>query len=105
MKKFVLFVFFIICSFSNAQAITAINGAKVTLVEGTYMPDLVSFQLDVGSTTCPAGTNMVWQKTVENNKAIYTLLITALTGGRKINFYINDGDASCKGQFIHLTNG
>lgn len=89
---------------SAALALTSINGAKVTLVESSYMPTWISFQLDIGNTTCPAGTFVVWQKDADNNKATYTLFIAALTSGRKINFIINDGDTTCKGQYIHLTN-
>ena len=89
---------------STALALTDIS-AKVVHVEATYMPGAVTFVLDTGNSTCPAGTWVTWQKDVDNNKAVYTLLIAAVTSGRRIEFFINDGDTTCKGQFIHLTNG
>lgn len=88
----------------EANALQTISG-KVLLVEGTYMPGRVTFSMDAGNSTCPAGTWLTWSKTeVENNKAIYGLLMTALASGKKVNVFVNDGDTSCKGQYIHLTS-
>ncbi|MEJ2653300.1 MAG: hypothetical protein P8173_16370 [Gammaproteobacteria bacterium] len=89
-------------SYGSAYALEAIQG-KVTVLEGTYMPGTVTFQLDTGDATCPAGTWLVWQKAdLANNKAIYATLMAALIAGRQITFVINDGDTSCTGQFLHL---
>jgi hypothetical protein len=87
-----------------SSALTGITG-KVTDIEGTYVPGVVVFQMDTGSSSCPTGTWLKWQKDLENNKAVYSMLMTALTSGRKIAFYVNDNDAACVGQYIHLLVG
>jgi len=76
---------------------------RVTLLEATYIPTSVVFVMDAGNSTCPAGTSLRWQKAdAENNKAIYPLLMAALTSGKKVRFHINNGDTTCGGQFLHL---
>ena len=75
---------------------------KITALEPTYMPGYISFQMDTGNSTCPAGRWFVWNKGQDNNKVVYATLMAALVSGKKINFIINDGDTTCTGAFLHL---
>ncbi|ASA56066.1 hypothetical protein [Vibrio gazogenes] len=88
-------------AFSVNATETLITG-KVTVVEATYMPGSISFQMNVGTSLCPAGKWLQWRKNEENNKVVYSTLMTALVSGKKINFYLVDGDSGCHGSFIHL---
>ncbi|PSB00973.1 hypothetical protein [Merismopedia glauca] len=81
--------------------------AKVTVVEPTYMPTSISFQINQNAGSCPAGTWLVWngQGTTDidkkdNSKAVLAALMTAVNSNKSINvFGFNSG---CKIQFIHL---
>lgn len=102
MKKIILAVC-LFCMAGSAYALESMTG-KVTLVEGTYMPGTITFHMlpDTPFTTCK-GAWLKWSNpNIENNKAVYSLLMTALVSGKKINFYIGDGDTNCMGRFIHL---
>ena len=105
MRKFVLSVFLISVS-GSACALEYISGT-VSTVEATYLPRTVTFTFDpsdsTASTTCPGGTWLKWSTPdTENNKAVFSLLMTALVSGKKVNFVINDGDTTCVGKYIHL---
>lgn len=76
--------------------------ATVRLVEGSYMPAAVTFILNSGDPTCPAGTWLRWESTVENNKAIYAALLSAHASGKAVNFYHEAG--ACKGVALHVTD-
>ena len=76
---------------------------RVTYLEPTYLPAAVQFTLDVGSASCPAGQYLKWQKPDQsNNKAIYATLLMALTSGKRVRIYVNDGDTACIGQYLHV---
>ena len=51
-----------------------------------------------------SGTILTWAKDIENNKVVYSTLIIAIISGRKINLFINEGDTTCTGAYIHLRN-
>lgn len=88
----------------NALSLESITG-KVTLLEPTYLPGSVNFIMDTGSTSCPAGSYLKWSKADQNNnRAVYSTLLTALVSGKRVEFFINDGDTGCSGQFLHLKN-
>lgn len=73
---------------------------KVTNLESTYMPSAISFQMDTGNSNCPAGKWLFWKKNdSENIKFTYITLLTALTTGKKVTFYLND---KCEGEYLHL---
>jgi hypothetical protein len=95
----VLVLVLVLAFAGKASAVVPIVG-RVTVVESTYMPGEISFMLDVGSPTCPAGTWLFWRKDVENTKATYALLLTAVSTGRKVVFYHADG--ACTGAHMHL---
>jgi len=84
----------------SASAMESVQ-AKVITVEASYMPNTVSFSLDAGTATCPAGVWLLWQKGADSNKAAYALLLTALTTGKTITFYHQAG--SCVGEFLHIS--
>lgn len=84
----------------TASALESVQ-AKVLTVEASYMPNTVSFRLDAGTTTCPTGSWLFWQKTVDSNKAAYALLLTAMATGQTVTFYHPTG--SCAGEYLHLS--
>jgi hypothetical protein len=86
----------------TALALEVIVGHGVAL-EPTYMPGYISFEMDAGSASCPTGRWLLWKNPdTANNKAVYATLMQAMATGKKIRFHINDGDANCQGQYIHL---
>jgi len=85
-----------------ASALEVIVGHVIS-VEPSSMHGIVSFRMDAGSTSCPAGRWVYWQKAdTSNNKIVYATLLQALATGKKIEFYVNDGDTGCFGQYLHL---
>lgn len=93
----------LLSSFSaSAFALDSFIG-HVTVVESTYMPTLIQFQLDAGSTTCPAGTWLKWSNAnLDNNKAAFALLLAASATGQNLHLFINTGDMTCAVQFVHI---
>ena|ERR1700732_647900 len=74
----------------------------VTIVESSYMPASVAFQVDVGSPSCPLGTWLTWSNAnVDNVKSTFALLMAAINSGNRIQYYINNGDTTCQPQFLH----
>jgi hypothetical protein len=93
-------VFVFACT--SGMAMEQIIG-KVTYVEPTYLPAIVQFTIDSGSTSCPVGQYLKWQKSDQsNNKAVYGTLLLALTTGKRVRLYVNDGDTTCTGQYLHV---
>ena len=86
----------------NASAIELISG-RVTYIEATYLPGLAQFAMDAGSPSCPAGQNLLWQKSdPSNNQAVYAALMFAMATGKRVSVYVNDGDTSCTGQYFQI---
>lgn len=94
-----LFIFFVQSASAWALENTV---AHVVRLEGTFMPSYIKFQLDGGTSTCGPYTWLTWQKDADNNKAIYATLLAALSSGKRIELYLNNGDTSCTGQYIHF---
>jgi len=87
-------------SSSQAHALQYITG-HVTLLEPTYLPDMISFQMDAGNAACPAGQFVFWRGGA--TEAVYTTLLSALLANKTINFVIEDDDTSCTGRFVHIS--
>ena len=103
MFKKMMFAILIGACGANANAAVELMTGHVTLVEATYMPTQVSFIMDVGSPSCPAGTYLAWKNTnTDNNKAVYASLLTAIATGKTIDFYVNAGDKTCAGVYVHV---
>ena len=97
--KAALFVLLASASFAS-HAVQYITG-HITWIEPSYMPNYFMLQMDVGASQCTA--SMKWQNSnTDNNKAAYATLYAAMLTGKKIDFVINDGDATCTGQYIHV---
>ena len=86
-------------SASNVFALELITG-KPILIESTYMPGLLVFQMDVGTSTCGAGAFIFWQSNGENNKVTYSTVLTALTAGKNLNVYLDSG--TCNARYLHI---
>lgn len=83
----------------KVHAVELVTG-KVKLLESSYMPDVILFQLNVGTTSCPSGTWLSWRNpNVNNMKATYATLLVALSSRKSINTYLN---SSCEAQNLHL---
>lgn len=102
MKARILITALLIFGTNISFALETIRG-RVTIVEPTYLPLVVYFQMDTGNATCPLGTWLKWQNSdAQNNRAVYATLMTALMAGKQVNFIIDDGDSTCTGRYIHL---
>ena len=91
----------------SSQTILALESweGKLTNLEPTYMPNNIRFHMDSGNSTCPAGKALKWDKdNTENHNVIYSTLLAAFLAGRTIKLYIQDGDTTCTGSFLHLKN-
>ncbi|TBV73262.1 hypothetical protein [Pseudoxanthomonas winnipegensis] len=87
-----------------ASALQMITG-KVKEIEVSYMPGQVRFTLTEGNATCPAGKQLIWTNSnAENNKAVYAALAAALSSGKAVRFYFDDGDESCIGKFFYMVD-
>lgn len=79
----------------------SVNGARVTLIEPTYMPGFIAFKIDKAAGACAAGTYLKWyglgadaEDRRNNVRAIHAELLTALAGNRPINLGVNDADCT-----------
>lgn len=84
----------------------SVGGAAVTLLEPSYMPDQIAFQIDKGSTACPSGTWLMYlgqgltaEARQQNIRASYATLIAAELTGKKVSIY---GMNNCYIKNIHL---
>lgn len=90
-------MFSLVCA--KAHAVEVLTG-KVKILEATYMPVKILFQLKVGTSSCPAGTWLSWSNpNAYNMKITYATLLAAVSSGKSINIYINN---SCEGQYLHI---
>ncbi|WP_151960989.1 hypothetical protein [Acinetobacter bereziniae] len=90
-------MFSLVCA--KAHAVEVLTG-KVKILEATYMPVKILFQLNVGTSSCPAGTWLSWSNpNAYNMKITYATLLAAVSSGKSINIYINN---SCEGQYLHI---
>ena len=76
--------------------------AHVTALESTYMPATITFQVDVGTPSCPTGTWLHWTNSnVDNVKSAFALLLGASNSSNRIEYLINNGDTTCQVQFLY----
>ena len=82
------------------------TNARVTVVQSTYMPATIAFTVDTGTASCPAGTWLYWSNAnIDNNKATYATLLTALSSRLPITYYVNNGDTGCTVLFLDIVSG
>jgi hypothetical protein len=80
--------------------------AHVTLVQSTYMPTNIQFEVDTGTPSCPAGHWLTWANAnVDNNKATYSTLLTAIAADKPVLYFVNNGDTGCTVIFLDITTG
>jgi hypothetical protein len=80
-------------------------GGRVTMIEASYMPGWVSFKLDVGDATCPAGTFLVWKHpNVDNNKTVYATLLAGLLSGRPVYAVYDTATVRAEANVCTLSN-
>jgi hypothetical protein len=91
----------------------ALSEVHVTVVEASYIPNAVTFQIDVAAgTSCPAGSWLIWQgqgsdaqSKQANVEGVYSLLLAAKLTHSTVNVFGNNGSAGgfCAGVvFIHM---
>src|ERR1700730_1189908 len=114
MKK-VFSLAFLMALLSSTPGITdprydwPLEGALVTVVEGSYIPDYNSFKVDAAAGNfCPKGTWLIWpgqgsdtlakQKNVE---AVYSMLLAAMLSRSRVNLI--GKNLSCTVGYIQLT--
>jgi hypothetical protein len=99
MKKFILVS--LLVSLSNVSyAVESFTG-NVTLLEPTYLPNKITFQMNNGDVNCTAGTWLTWNKSSQNKKAVYATLLTALVSGKEVVFHYKLG-SGCVGTHLHI---
>ena len=93
---------------STAQAYDWTVVAKVTAIEGTYMPVSLPFKVDMASGSCPAGTLLNWNirgadatQKAQSAEAILSILMTAKSSGQTITIFGNN--TGCTVDYIYLT--
>lgn len=89
---------------NNASAFRLINGAHVTMLQGTQVPSNVVFMLDNPSNTACSGNWIYYDGTAPsipaaidktaNIKAVWTLLLAAKLSGQPINVYLDDNSCN-----------
>jgi len=94
----------------HATAVGAFDwttSAKVSVIEPSYMPGWISFQIGASVGTCPSGTWLQWPaqgadqaSRIANAQAVYSTLLTAMMANRTVIFY--GVNAGCKVEHIHL---
>lgn len=105
-KSILALAVFAVSGYTSASVIEYVGTIKD--VEASYMPGHVTFSMDIeidtsnGSGPCNSSNWFNWSKGDENNKVVYSTLMTALVSGKKISFVLQEGESSCNGSFIHL---
>lgn len=111
MKKCICVLLLAAISITPAIAFTdwSVTKAHVTLIEGTYVPGIVNFTIDVPAGPCAAGAFLQYNgqgsDPASNVKAVYALLLTAKISGQTVNLYGSNTLTSngwCLVQFIHI---
>jgi hypothetical protein len=81
--------------------------ARVVVVEASYMPVQILFSIDVPGASCTAGTLLKWtakgstaDEKIANTQAIFAMLLTAQTSGRKVRVYGNN--SGCTVDYLHI---
>jgi hypothetical protein len=100
----IIFIFFTLCS--NASAFTWNQVSKVTIVEATYMPRVVSFQLATMPAECASSTGwLLWygkgsndNEKFSNAKSTFVALMAAQASGNSIHIY----GSGCQVEYLHL---
>ncbi len=99
-----LFIFFAL--YSSASAWTWNQVSKVTIVETTYMPRFISFQLATIPTECFDGRGwLIWygkgaddNEKFSNAKSTFVALMAAQATGNSIHAY----GTGCQVDYLHL---
>lgn len=108
MKNIISLIIFLITLVStNALAYDWQVETTVRLVQPTYMPNVVSFQLNDSAGECNSGAWMSWNakgstemEKHSNANAVYSTLMAALISGKKVSVYGNN--SNCVVDFIHM---
>ncbi len=84
----------------------SVGGAAVTILEPSYMPGHIAFQIDKGSAACPSGTWLVYfgqgsttETQQQNARVTYATLMSAMLSGKKVSIY---GANNCYTDHVHL---
>lgn len=71
--------------------------AHVTLIQPTYLPEYVSFQVDTAGGPCAAGSWLAWPaqgtdeaSQIANTQAVYSSLLAAMLAGKSVTLFGNN---------------
>ena len=80
---------------------------RVTVLEPSYMPGWISFQIDTSVGSCPAGAWLTWNaqgadqaSKIANSQAVYATLLTAKASGRSVTLF--GANSGCVIEHIHF---
>jgi hypothetical protein len=100
-----VFALLFLAAFASSRAWAAWEEgmAHIVVLQGQYMPNLVSFTADTGTASCPAGTWLSYgsASTQSTNQAIYAMVLAALNTGNKVLYFITAGDTTCTVQILY----
>lgn len=92
---------------TSAQAWEWSVEAYVTVVEGSYLPEQVPFQIDLPAGNCISGSWLSWvirgtdsPARYINAQAVFSVLLTAKGSHRRVKIFGNN--AECAVEYIHL---
>jgi hypothetical protein len=108
MKKFRLYLpisIVLALSSSFAASYDWNTTSTVIMVEPTYIPSFVRFQLKDNTGNACTGKWLDYYgrgtESSSNTLAVYSALLTALTSGKHVNIY---GTNECKIEYVHILN-
>ena len=109
MKRIRLPLFILACISipSPSYAYDWLTNAKVTLIEATYAPNSIPFQVDRAIGNCAAGSMLTWTSKggdaaskAQNFQAVFALLLTAQSSGQLVTIYGNN--VNCSIDYIYI---
>lgn len=96
-----------IAAAAPSLAYDASGDGKVTLIEVTYMPGSIQFQLNTAIGSCRPGQWIFWHPRGEtqtakdqNAQAVLSTLMTAKTASQSVRVYLTS--AGCSAEFLYL---
>lgn len=98
------FLFSLAFGTGNAFAAYEEGIAHIVVVQSQYMPTLVQFTADTGTTSCPAGKWLTFGSTsapAAQVEAVFAAVLAGLNTGNKILYGINAGDTTCTILFLY----
>lgn len=80
----------------------------VSAIEASYMPDILAFKVNDAAGSCAVGQLFTWNirgttsdQRISNISSVYALLLTAVSGSRRIQIYGNNSGCTIDHIYIY----